>query len=254
VAVETSSRNIVPPSACLNLPALHVAEKFTLQQGLGQRPAGNLDERPSAAVGAVMDCPGDHALARAAFAGHKDGRGRVGDGLHQVEDLDHLVVVADDVAEAVAFGELVLQRPHLGRERLLRQDPLDAHLDFVVDDGLRQIIGRPLLDRPDGVLDRAVAGDHDDGGVGIAVADHLEEFEAVGLGHRDVRDDEVERGGRQARGGLAERLGRLDEVAFEAQELRQARQDDLVVIHDEDACASHKAALQRNVSRLMSND
>ena len=78
LAVPISSRKIVPPSACMNLPDLvadrageragHVAEQFAFQQRFRQRAAGHFDERLVAARAAAVDGPGDQRLARAAFA------------------------------------------------------------------------------------------------------------------------------------------------------------------------------------------
>ena len=119
LAVETSSRKMVPPSACMNLPILspvgagegagHVAEQLALQQRFRQGAAGDLDEGPVAPAAAAVDGPGDHRLAGAALAGDEHGGAGVGDAVDHVVDLQHAAVVADDVFHAEAEIELRLQ-------------------------------------------------------------------------------------------------------------------------------------------------
>ena len=74
-------------------------------------------------------------------------------------------------------------------------------------------VGRALLDRVDGVLHRAVAGDHDGDDVGVALERGVEDLPAVDAGQPQVGDQDVER----KRGQPFERLlaaGRLlDEEA-----------------------------------------
>ena len=81
-----SSRKIVPPLHCSNLPmrwhgragerASFVAEQFAFQQLLGNRGAVDGEERLLAAVAVMINRAGDEFLAGAAFAG--DERGGVG--------------------------------------------------------------------------------------------------------------------------------------------------------------------------------
>ena len=87
----------------------HVAEQLAFQQRFGQRPAGHFDEGLVAARAAAVDGPRDHRLARAALAGDQHGGPGVGDAVDDVVDLQHAVVVADDVFHAEAEVELGLE-------------------------------------------------------------------------------------------------------------------------------------------------
>ena len=53
-------------------------------------------------------------------------------------------------------------------------------------------VGGALLDRVDGVLHRAVAGDHDGDDVGIALECGIEHLPAVDAGQSQVGDQDVE--------------------------------------------------------------
>ena len=95
LAVPISSRKIVPPSACRNLPILScggageragdVAEQLAFQQRFRQGAAGDFDERLVAAAAAAMDRAGDQRFAGAAFAGDQHGGPGVGDAVDHVE-------------------------------------------------------------------------------------------------------------------------------------------------------------------------
>ena len=56
-----------------------------------------------------MDCAGEEGFSGAAFSGHEDGGAAVGDGFGEVEDFEHLVVVADYVFKAEAQIQLLAE-------------------------------------------------------------------------------------------------------------------------------------------------
>ena len=128
---------------------------------------------------AVVDRAGEQRFARAAFAGHQHRRAAVGDGFDQVEDLEHLVVVADDVFQAEAQVELLAQRLVLEQQRLLAHGLLDDDADLVIDDRLGEIVERAHLGRFDRAFDRAVAGDDDDDDVRESPADVAQKLGAA---------------------------------------------------------------------------
>ncbi len=90
-----------------------------------------------------MDRPGDHRLARAALAGDEHGGAGVGHAVDHVEDLQHAVVVADDVLHAEAKIELGLERLVFLDHLALVQGPLDGHLELFVDQRLGEEVERP---------------------------------------------------------------------------------------------------------------
>ncbi len=89
--------------------ALLVTEELGLQQGLGQGGTVELDEGAVPAAAQVVDGPGDDLLAGAGLAPQQDSglarRGLV----HIGEHLLHALAVADDVLQAVAPLEFLLQ-------------------------------------------------------------------------------------------------------------------------------------------------
>ena len=58
--------------------------------------------------------------------------------------------------------------------------------------GLADEVGRAALDGVDGVLHRAVAGDHDGDDAGIALERRGEDLAAIDAGQAQVRDQDVE--------------------------------------------------------------
>ena len=88
----------------------------------------------------MMDRPGQQRFARAAFAGHQHGCAAVGDGLGQIENLEHLVVVADDVLEPEAHFQLLAKRLIFKEQRLLAYGLFDDDADFIIHDRLGQIV------------------------------------------------------------------------------------------------------------------
>ena len=96
---------------------------------------------------------------------------------------------------------------------------LERHRERIEVDGLGQEVGGA---RPHGVHGRgnvAEGGDHDDGEVGVSVAEGAQELDPVHLGHLEIRDDDV---GRQVVGyvqRVSTALRRLDAVAVLLEEL-----------------------------------
>lgn len=58
----------------------------------------------------------------------------------QVENLEHLVVVADDIAKPEPHVELLFQRLVFEQQRLLPGGFLDDDADLFIDDRLGQVI------------------------------------------------------------------------------------------------------------------
>ncbi len=76
-----------------------VAEKFALQQALRRRAAVDLDERLAAAGRALVNGPGNHALAGPGLAVQHDRRVADRHFFHDAEDLLHGGALADDLLE-----------------------------------------------------------------------------------------------------------------------------------------------------------
>ena len=86
--------------------------------------------------------------------------------------------LADDVVEAVALLELLLQGAVLARQAPLLEPLADRQQHLFVLERLRDVVEGALAHRLDGALDRGVGGDHDHHLLGIARADLLQDLHA----------------------------------------------------------------------------
>ena len=98
-----------------------------------------------------------------------------------------------------------------------------------------------MLDRFDRELGRSLTGDHDEFGRDLALANRLEERDAVELGHLEVGENDAELLGRQAIERLLAVLGDLDSIALIAEDCAETRSDRLLVVGDENlrVCVLH---------------
>ena len=180
-----------------------------------------------------MDRPRQQRFAGAAFAGHQHGRAAVGDGLRQIENLQHLVIVADDVLEPEPHFQLLAKRLIFEQQRLLANGLLDHDADFIIDDRLGEIVKGSHLGRLDGAFDRAVAGDDDGDHVRGAAAKIAEKFGGLDPRHVDVGQQDFDLSVFQNRQRLLRHVASADVVTLAAEELGQRLQDDAVLIEDE---------------------
>ena len=182
LAVPISSRKIVPPSACMNLPILSPvapvnepatwpnsslsssvsgsAPQATSTNGLSRRPLRRWMAR------AIIDLPvplspvtSTVALVSATLS-------------IMSKTSQHAVIVADDVFHAEPQIELGLEVLVFFEHFALIQCPLDGHFQFFVDQRLGEEIERAGANRFDRRFDRAVAGDQDHRRGGVAARGH----------------------------------------------------------------------------------
>jgi hypothetical protein len=84
--------------------------------------------------------------------------------------------VADDVFQPKAQVELLLESLVFEHEGLLPHGFFTDDADFIIDDGLGQIIKSAQLDRLDRAFDRSKAGDDDHDNMRMATADGAKEL------------------------------------------------------------------------------
>ncbi len=142
--------------------ALLVAEQLRLDQLLRQRRAVDLDERALRAAAAHVDRVGDQLLADAVLALDQDVGVALGHRLDQLEQLAHLLALADDVRERVLIAHLLLQPLVLraldlqvGRAIEDRDDAGGIEIRFFEEEERAGLAG---FER---ARDRADAADHD---------------------------------------------------------------------------------------------
>ena len=232
--------------------ALDVAEQVALEQVGRQGAAVDGDERGLGPVRVHVDGPGDELLAGAALALEEDRAPGRGGGLDEVEDVLHGLALADDVGEAEALPELVLEPDVLVLEALALEGLLDGHeQELVVLERLLDVVEGADLHGRDGRLDRAVGRDDDDRDQGIDPLDPPQDLDAVHPRHEKVEEDDVEGLGGEFLQRLLARARDLDLVALRRQELGQDVVDDRLVVDDvDDAFAAHGRCPRRRGGRL----
>src|SRR6202035_4389057 len=99
-----------------------------------------LEDRFSPPRAELMDGPGGHCLSGPAFTQDQHSRASFGDAFDQLEQPQHLVVTADDVAHSKPLIELGSQAAVLLEELALPESPLDGQIKLVVDHWLRDVI------------------------------------------------------------------------------------------------------------------
>ena len=214
--------------------AADVAEELALEEVLGQRGAVDGDERIVAAGPLEVDGPGGHLLAGPAFPGDEHGRVRRAHLLDEDVDLLHRPALADHLLEAVAVLEVPLEQDVLLLEAPGGQPPADDDLQLLDVEGLDDIVQGPRLEGLDGLGDAAVGRDEDDRQVGQVLPGVAEDVHAVGPGHLDVGDDEVDLFLGQDLEAPGGRLSGLDRVAFLLEDDREQVEEALFVVDDQD--------------------
>ena len=134
---------------------------------------------------------GDQLLAGAVLALDEDVRLAGRDALDELEEVLHLLALADDVLELVAILQLRLELLVLVDQRLL----LDGLLELVEQplgvDRLLEEVERAGLHRLDRPRDVALPGDDDDFGFGVELLELADQLDAVDVGQHHVGDDRV---------------------------------------------------------------
>jgi hypothetical protein len=178
----------------------------------------------------------DELLAGAVLAGDEDAGGRRGDALDLFDEgadagraADDLVAAFDGVAERLAEAGVFVGEVGVF-ERVLEEEEHAVGVERL----LEEVVGAGLGGF-DGRLDRAVAGDHDDRGARVELAQAPEGVEAVHPGHLDVEEDEVRAEAVVLRDAFGGARGGADLVAFVLEELAECGADAGFVVDDEDA-------------------
>ena len=120
---------------------------------------------------------------------------------------------------------------------LLVQRPLDGQLQFFVDQRLGEEVEGAQADGFDGRLDRAVAGDHDDGRGRLLLAAIGQHVEAVVVAQADVGQHQVVGLAIDGRGGLGQAGRRVGLVALVAEPVGHRGQQMPIVVHQEQRAA-----------------
>ncbi|MCY1535923.1 hypothetical protein D9M68_713500 [compost metagenome] len=170
--------------------ARFMAEEFAFDDAFRQGSAVDRDERPVAAAAQAMQRRGHDLFARPGFAFDQDVHIRVRDMAQRLLDALHGRGCADERDFVGLHRERGLAQAAIFQHQMAlfrgMRDRCDQPVGRV---GLGQEIVGAVLHALHGGRDVSVAGDEDDGNVGIDVAHAAEQLQAVDVGHADVAHD-----------------------------------------------------------------
>ncbi len=171
--------------------AFLVAEQLGLDEIFWNRGAVDLDERSLQPLAVVVHRIGDELLAGAVLTLNQDVGFAGGHAFHQLEQVLHLLALADHVLKLVAILQLGFQLLVLVNERLL----LDRLLEFVEQplrvDRLFEKVERAGFHRFHGSRDVALAADDDDLGFGIELTKLADQLNPVDVREHHVGDHDI---------------------------------------------------------------
>ena len=232
-----SSRKTVPPSAASSRPGLSLIAPVKAPRTW---PNSSLSSSSSESVVQLtttngrslartpsMDLAREHVFAGAALAAQQHGRlARRGlaRGLHQPDHRGAARLQQRGLVDRAA------QRAILGPQSLQLQRAFDQMLDLLERERLGHVVEGAGLHRGDRVFDRGVGRHQDDQAFGTALLDLGQQLEPVHLGHPEVRQHQVERGGLDHRARLAAAFGGLRLVTDRFEERRQVGANVLLVV------------------------
>ena len=146
---------------------------------------------PFEPLAVVVDRVGDQLLAGAVLALDQDVGLARRDALDQLEQLLHLLALADDVRELVAILELLLELLVLALQVGALDRLLEQREDALGVDRLLEEEERAGLDRLDRARDVALAADDDDLGLRVDVLEPAHQLDAVDVGQHHVGEHRV---------------------------------------------------------------
>ena len=138
-----------------------VTENMAFQKVGGQGPAVDDNKCRICPIAVEVNRPGDKFLSCSAFALYQNsapGRCR---GFDDLEDVVHHFTLADDLLETVLSFKLVLQSQVFILEPPVSDGPLHNKEEFIMFEGLLDIVIGPRFHRGDSRFDRCVSRDND---------------------------------------------------------------------------------------------
>ncbi|MEO6593647.1 MAG: hypothetical protein ABIP94_02715 [Planctomycetota bacterium] len=180
------------PCACPREGAGLAAEEFALDQRVGHGGAVHGHERLVAPWRTEVQGLGHEPLAGARFAGQQHGRRRVAQQVELRQQLLHRRALTHEAGLATPPIEHGPQVAVLARGAAQLHGALEAQLQFFERERFGDEIRGAQAHGLDGGRDRAVRGHQHDDGVGIGRTHAGERGQAVGAGHLEVDDGEVE--------------------------------------------------------------
>ncbi|OPZ16181.1 MAG: hypothetical protein BWZ10_01521 [candidate division BRC1 bacterium ADurb.BinA364] len=219
-----------------------MSEQLAFEQGFGQSPAVDLDQRHGGARRMAMDELGEDFLACAAGALQQHGGFGDGDFARSSERFAHGFADGDDFLLAFLSRKRGLELAVFLLENLGFQGAADQDFQFFVGEWLDQIIVGAFFHRFDGGFGRGEGGHHDHIAFG---PERLGLFEHLDAGHRrhfQVGDKDMERLPAEQFQGVARIDGELHLVAFALENALQYPAHLGLVVENEDAACHSRFA------------
>ena len=184
-----------------------------------------------------MDQSGDELLTRARFPEEKDRRVARGGRPDLLHDLGPRGARADRQPLLAWITLFALQVVDLPPEGPRLEGAVQNHFERVRVRRLQDVVARPRLDAGDRRGDRSLPGQHDDRQLGIGLLHPADQVQAVGPGHLQIGQDQIDRRARQRLERRADRRAQVDVVPAGPQELAEGGAHVRLVLHDEEAPA-----------------
>ena len=183
-----------------------VAEERALDQLVRDRRQVDGDERRVGAARLPVQQPREQLLAGAALAEDQHRRRQLGDLVHQLDDLAHLLARPDEELALALLGDLRAQRDHLPVEILPLAGIAHERPQLVVVEVLGDVVIRAVLHRLHGGLDLVDGRDHDALDQAVVLLDDAQDVEAADARQADVEQHHIDvLLAEQRQGGLAAR-------------------------------------------------
>ncbi len=170
--------------------ALHVAEQLALQQLGAEARATDRHERPGGPAAPAVQCPREHALARAALAADQHGGLGRGDPAGQLQHPAHRRVARVQVRLGDLVADPVLECLDPVAQAALPGDALEHGADLGRGERLGQVVVGPAAHGLDGRVDRGVRRDDDHDQPRRLLAQRSDEIQA-----RLAPEPQVDQGG-----------------------------------------------------------
>ncbi len=140
----------------------------------------------------LVQQPRQQLLAGAALAEDQHRRRELGDLVHELDDLAHLLARPDVELAVALLGHLGAQRHDLTVEVLALAGVAHERAQLVVVEVLRDVVIRPVLHRLHGGLDLVDGRDHDALDQAVVLLDDAQDVEAADAGQADILQHDVD--------------------------------------------------------------
>ncbi len=172
--------------------SLHITEQFAFQQRVGKRPAIHRNKRRVGARAVDVDGLGDEFLSSSAFSGDQDGAVGSADNFDHLEELLHLLTLANQIAHPVNLAKLAAKVGVFFAEPAILQRAVDNQLQLFDEIlGFDDVVECAHLQGLDGGLRTGKGRQQNEMAVEIVVSQLPQQIDSGHIGHVDVGYDQI---------------------------------------------------------------